>query len=453
MVENLEEFETAGESPAVVRYDFDDTFQKKIVALAIRDSVFMSRTEGLVQTNYFENDADRILFSIVEAFYLTYKKAPSLSSMPVLIKKAVDDKKIRGDLVKEVVERFKEIKTQDISDGEFVTAEIASFARHRAIESAILKSVSALDKRDYDSIESIIRKAMDVGTSDDLAGYDYYEEIDNRTVERVDILAGVIKKDGISTGFAELDKYLYHEGWGRKELSVLMGAAKAGKSMSLGEFAKNASLLGFNVLYVTLEVSAKIISERLDANLSDTLIRLVKDHPTTVATKINKIKTNPELGKLFLHEYPSGTCKPSQIRRLIESYRRKGVILDLVVVDYADIMAPERYTGEVTQDLKSIYIDLRGMAFQYNIAMLTATQTNREGAKSAVAKMTDVAEDFNKIRIADIVISINALEEERKAGEARLFFAASRNSEDGFVIRVKQDRERMKFITKIVGRE
>jgi replicative DNA helicase len=122
-------------------------------------------------------------------------------------------------------------------------------------------------------------------------------------------------------------------------------------------------------------------------------------------------------------------------------------------VDYADLMTPEFLSGEPREDSKSIYTDLRQIANAFKVALLTATQTNREGAKAMTAKATDVAEDFNKIRIADIVISINAHTDEVAAGEARLFFAAARNGESGFTLRIKQERGKMKFLTKILMRE
>jgi replicative DNA helicase len=233
---------------------------------------------------------------------------------------------------------------------------------------------------------------------------------------------------------------------------VIMGAAKAGKSMSLGEFGSNAALAGFNVLYVTLEVGRAIIADRVDAKLSETAMKVLNDSPFKVQEAIEKaVAKSP--GALKIREYPTGSFKPSQLRRLLEFYRARSTQFDLIIVDYADIMAAERFTGDLREDMRSIYIDLRAIAFDYNAAVLTATQTNREGAKAAVAKMTDVAEDFNKIRTADIVISINAIEEEIKSGEARLFFAASRNGESGFTLRIKQERSQMRFLTKVLGKE
>jgi replicative DNA helicase len=300
-------------------------------------------------------------------------------------------------------------------------------------------------------MRALFTKAALDGATTDGEEYDFWNEAETRAQYRIDLMAGLIKRDGITTGITDLDKELYHHGWGRRELSLWMGAAKAGKSMSLGFFAKQASLAGFNVLYASCEVSRAIISERIEADVSDTIIKLVGDNPHAVLAAVQKARKGA--GQFKIHEYASGGLKPSELRRLIERYRMKGVVFDLIAVDYADIMAPERTNDSQIENMRTIYVDLRGIAFDYNVAMLTATQTNREGAKKAVAKMTDVAEDFNKIRTADIVLSINATEPERLAGECRIFFAASRNSEDGFVIRVKQDRSRMRFISKVIGKE
>jgi replicative DNA helicase len=148
------------------------------------------------------------------------------------------------------------------------------------------------------------------------------------------------------------------------------------------------------------------------------------------------------------------------LRALIQRYKsprlnkdgtvQPAIIFDMVVVDYADIMQPDFRTNDAIENSKNIWLGLRAIAFEENLAMLTATQTNREGNKSVVAKATDVAEDFNKIRTADIVISINTTDEERAAGESRLFFAASRNQESGFTIFIKQNLAMMRFITSII---
>lgn len=432
-------------------YEFDEDYQAKIIALMIMDPVFARKTQGLILPEYFRNDGDAAVVASVIAFYERYKTSPDHVSLTTFIKGRIADRKIRSDLVPTIKESLRRVRHVKVRDSDFVVDEVVKFARHQAMENAILASAEALEKRDFASIEKLINGAMRVGQTVTSHAYKYFAEIENRTERRKELAAGTIKRDGITTGYEILDKHLYHHGWGRKELSVIMGAAKAGKSMSLGDFAKCASFAGRRVLYVTLEVAAAIIADRMDANISGTAMKELESKPFHVKDEVAKAAAKaPEIE---IHEYASGTFKPMQLRALLDEYRSEGVNFDMVVVDYADIMAPDRFSGDVREDMRLIYLELRAIAFDYNVAMLTATQTNREGAKSAVAKMTDIAEDFNKVRTCDVLISINATEDERKLGEARLYFAASRNSESGFSIRVKQEREKMRFISKVLGKE
>jgi replicative DNA helicase len=211
-------------------------------------------------------------------------------------------------------------------------------------------------------------------------------------------------------------------------------------------FAKGASLAGHNVLYVTLEVSSDIIAERLDASLANVEIRKLLDHISDVDAKIKALKH----GRLDIREYPTGTFSPNMLRALLERQRSNGVVYDLVVVDYADIMLPNHRTQDAIENSKSIYVDLRAIMQEFNVAGLTATQTNRAGYVATVAKAEHVADDFNKVRIVDLMISINITDEERARGEARLYFAASRNQESGFTMFVKQNLAMAQFITQLV---
>lgn len=434
-------------------YEFDQAFQKKVVTMFLRDTQFAMRAKDLIEPEYFGEEAMGALVRLGQDYVRKYKSAPDPKLFVSLLKDEIAKKRIRDDLKDDIKSLLKEALNPkvDLSSSGYVLDKIADFAKRQAVERAILKSVELLDKGDFASIEKITKQALSVGNVVDGEEYDYWKEIESRTQLREDWKAGRIVKTGISTGVSEIDAHLYHGGWGRKELSLLMGAAKAGKSLSLGEFTKNASLLGYNTFYGSCEVACSIIADRLDAALSDTAMRLLKDDPQTVRRKIKAAEA--KAGALKMRDFASGTLKPSQLHRIVEDYRSDGIIMDLITVDYADIMAAEYRSDNFIENMRSIYIDLRAIAFEFNAALLTATQTNREGAKKATAKMTDVAEDFNKIRTADIVLGINATEDEKRSNEARLTWVASRNSEDGFSLRIRQDREKLKFVTAILGKE
>lgn len=437
----------------VAKFDFDEEFQSRIANLAVRSQEFMNRVGHLIRPEYFDNIGEATLVNIAKRFHEQYKSLPDHIVMAQRIKEDVTAKIIKKDAVPAVKEVFGSIyRNADLSGREYFEEKMVEFARHQATTAAILKSVDLLNKGDFAKIEQNIKSAIEIGINEDGTAYDYYDTISLRTSERLDDASGVKAPRGITTGHLKLDEILYHRGWGRKELATIMGGAKAGKTTALIGFAQAASLKGFNVMYVTLEVSARIIAERLDAAMSDTEIKLLGSKIKDVEAKIEGLKARSH-GKLKIHEYPSGTFSPNQLRALLDRYEAKGESFDLVVVDYADIMAPNFRYNDTIENSKSVYIDLRAIAQEKNVAMLTATQTNREGFKATVAKAEHVAEDFNKVRTVDLMISINITDEERSKGEARLYFAASRNQESGFTLFIKQDIAKMRFIESIIRRE
>lgn len=432
------------------QYEFDENFQSKLTALFLRDSRFVAQNRDLVEPEYLTNETNRSMIRLVKEHFSVHKTVPDLKILSQLIKDAHKAKRIRDDQIPEIKKVLIGSMKADLSNATYVTDKIVEFASTRAMEEAILKSALLLEKGDIEGAKAAMKRASMVGAVVDDGDYDYFAEIENRTKIREDHKAGLIVKNGISSGYSAIDAYLYHNGWGRREMSLIMGPAKGGKSLSLGEFTKNASLIGFNSCYVSLEVHKEIIADRLDANLADIAIRLIKDDPQEVMKRIKAAKKNA--GHLKIRDYASGSLKPGKLQRLIEQYRAEGIILDLLTVDYADIMAAEYRSDNMIENMRSIYIDLRRIAHEENVALLTATQTNRAGAKAHTSSMTDVAEDFNKIRTADIVLSINATEDEKKNNIARLHWVASRNTEDGFSLEIKQDREKLKFLTKVLGR-
>ncbi|MDL2284427.1 AAA family ATPase [Oxalobacter sp. OttesenSCG-928-P03] len=441
------------EDPAAV-YEFDDAFQGKVAALCLRDGNFLQRTEGLIRPEYFENVVDAHLVSIATRYYEKYRQKPGdVATLVSLVKEDVANKVIRKETMPLMAPRIKELMTCDVSDRDYVIDQVSNFARYQAVAKAVLDSVEHLSLRNFDKIQNIVQKALSVGASADVASYDYGEMIESRTEKRLDRVSGKAAPTGITTGYAEIDKYLYHHGWGKRELSVLMGPAKSGKTTALMGFGISAAahLYRYNVLYVTLEVSAEIIADRMDACIADQVMFELDGSVHDVKAKVSEWKK--KAGRFVIQEFPSGTMKVSDLRRVINKHKADGLIFDLIIVDYADLMAPERYTDNAIENSKNVYVNLRGLAMEEDVAMLTATQTNREGAKKMVATMTDVADDFNKVRIADIIISINRTEEERAVNQARLYFAAVRNGKGGFSVRIEQDTDRMKFIKSVLGEE
>lgn len=438
------------------KFEFDTEFQQQIVYLACIDQTFMRKVAHLIKPEYFELTKHSALIALVMNFW---RKYDSVMAKPQVIAQALKDacaskllnKEMAREATEGVREVFKEIDAARRGEGfglnaDYIADKVAEFVRQQAVVAAVTEAVELIGNKDYGKIERLVSDAVRIGIEAEEAGGDYFERLRLRTTERAEEQAGLKPPRGITTGHIKLDMLLYHRGFGRKELSVLMGGAKAGKTTALIEFASGAVMAGFNVLYVTLEVSNRIIEERADARFSDTPISDLVGNFTDVNNKIDALATANRCGRFFIAEYPSGTMSPGMLRALLERHKAKGMVYDMVVVDYADIMAPDYRTNDPIENSKQVYIGLRAIAQEWNVAMLTATQSNRDGFKSVTAKAEHVSDDFNKVRTADLFISINSTEEERREGKARLYFAASRNQRSGMTIFIQQDFSRMKFI-------
>lgn len=442
-----------------IKFEFDADFQTRIVHLALLDTVFMRKVAHLLKPDYFESAGEAAMIAVALRHWKKYESAIIDQAVLTLsLKDAIESKTIKKEAVADmrpVMQGYLDTRKAMASgeatglNADFVADQVAAFSRQQAVIAAITRSVDLLPRKDYEKIEKLIRDAIAIGIEQDGVGGDYFERLMTRTNERADESVGKKPPRGITTGHTKLDALLYHKGWGRKELAVLMGGPKAGKTTALIEFGSGACMAGFNVLYVTLEVSNRIVEERADARFTDTPIADLVGHFATVNEKVQKLQQSGKCGRFYIAEFGSGTMTPAMLKSLLERHKAKGWTYDLVIVDYADIMAPDYRTNDVIENTKQIYLGLRAIAQEWGVALLTATQSNREGYKSIVAKAEHVSDDFNKVRTADLFISINFTEEERREGKARLFFAASRNQRSGMTIHIEQDFNRMRFIKTI----
>ena len=440
------------------KFNFDAEFQTKISAMLVRDQQFLKRAGHLIKPQYFENAGEAKLVDIALEHFNRYDSAPDKATLITVIKNAVENKKINKNLLEEVKRALIGCFTVDLSNREFVEENVVNFAKRRAVENTILNCGEFLKDGKYEEILKSMQEATQVGINETGQSYNYFEptRIAERAVKRADEKLGKIAPRGITTGDIRFDEKLYHRGWGRKELTCIMGGAKAGKTTALIHWAKIASLAGYNVLYITLEVAKEIIADRLDASIAGVEMRKIKDEYIKIAQETEAITKRSKVGVLEICE---NIRTPRELEILLDKYRIQGknfddsvrppITFDMIVVDYADIMKPNYRTNDPIENSKSVYIDLRQIAQDENCAMLTATQTNRDGFKATVARAEHIAEYFNKVRTVDLLISINKTEEEAKNGVARLYFAASRNQESDFTIVIKQNIAMMRFLEKI----
>ncbi len=449
---NMGEESSAEDAPAasVPMFDFEQDFQDHIVNLMVADETFMRRAGGLVEPGHFEQETQRALMGLTLNYHKRFGELPGSPTVwREVLRGAIADKRLPKEMINPVRDELKRALTGNRSNRDFFVERVVGFVKRQQYLSEVMGTMHLAERGELDEVQRRLEKVFTISDTIELEGSDFWANAEKRADYRKEVAAGTIVKDGITTGMKKLDHLLYNRGWGRRELTAIMGGAKRGKSMALGHFAIQASLRGHSVLYVSLEVSKKIIEDRMDANLSKVEMDDLEYQPGAVLDAVTRKRSIPQRGPIYVHEYPTGSFRPKDLRYLLDYYRARGTQFDLICIDYADIMAPDYHYDSDIANSKSIWIGLRGIAGEENAAVLTATQTNREGHKADVARAEHAAEDFNKIRIADLVISINRTDDEKAEGKARIHFAASRNQGGDFTILIKQHLAAMNFLDEI----
>jgi replicative DNA helicase len=200
----------------------------------------------------------------------------------------------------------------------------------------------------------------------------------------------------------------------------------------------NALRHGKNVVHYTFELTETAVGLRYDSNLCNIPSNEVQDNKNHVLSKYE----DRELGRLIIKEYPTGTATVQTIRNHIEKLKFKEFMPNLIIIDYADIMRSSRQYDSLRHELKLIYEELRNLAMEMSIPVWTASQANRDSAKSDIVGLENMAEAYGKAMVADVVISLSRKPMEKSSGVGRLFVAKNRAGRDGLVFPIKMDTAR-----------
>lgn len=439
-------------------HQFDDAFQEQLAAHYLRDDVFVQSAGSLVEPDYFENETLAALVACQREYLNRYGACCTLKTFVQVMQRMIAAKRVKIADMNEAKRLLGVIHKDPLKDRQFVIDTIAEFARKQALANATIEVVDALDTGDIAKIDKSLlamEEAKSVGAADAARATEFVTSRQERQQQRAQRAAGGFLNGGITTGHPELDtKLTPHRGWGRKELSILMAPPKGGKTAAMIHFAKNAAEAGFNVFYASCEVSEEIIGDRLDGNISGVPLRELDSRASDVDAALQQWENKPGIGRLDVQAFPIRTLKVSELTRILKKRESQGIKYDMIVVDYLGIMRPETHYADKRFGLAEIGQDLRAMATVFNAAVLTAYQTNREGTKKAqrhVSDGTDAADDYEVVRTADALITINADEDMKQTGQVLLYFSEMRNAESGLKVRFEQDITCMRFLTNFIG--
>lgn len=304
---------------------------------------------------------------------------------------------------------------------DWLLLEFETFARHKALEAAILKSADLLEKGEYGPVEDLVKRAVQIGLQKDL-GTDYFRDPRTR-------LEAIKDKNGqVSTGWASLDKKLFG-GFNRGELNIFAGGSGAGKSLFLANLGVNWALAGMNVLYLTFELSENLVSMRIDSMVTGVPTRDVFKSIDDVEMKVKMI--GKKSGAIQVKYMPTGKTA-NDLRSYVKEFEIKtGKKLDVVLVDYLDLMMPVGVKVSAENlFIKDKYVseELRNLAMELNCVFVTASQLNRGAVEEIEFDHSHISGGLSKIQTADNVFGIFTSRAMRERGRYQLQLMKTRSS-------------------------
>jgi len=418
-------------------YHISDNTKKGCLYLLKHDLEFFSEIMPLLKPEFFDFPAYKNLFLGISNYYDEYRKLPSDRVLPDYILNQVSGASNDGiDYVGTIAE-VNSFDKSCINDREFLLDTVEMFARQKAMEHAIRKAVGILNEEgDPGAVEELVKSALLVNRSVDV-GQDYFTDVNTRLQRNAED-----KRDQlIPTAFVTHNRNL-EGGLARKELAMVAAPPGVGKSLYLVNQGATAIREGKNVLYVSLEMSEDKIAGRFDSVLSDLNNKDLKEKPLAklkLKEVLSEIKEKSR-GRLIIKEFPTGACNVNQLRAYLVQLRlHRDFVPDLLIVDYLELLRPNRQIDAEYQAQQRISEELRGLAVEQNALLWTATQTNRQARRVNIITDAELGDSYGKIRTADWAISLNQNQEEYDDGVMRVFVMKARDSKQHYLINVSVD--------------
>ena len=360
-----------------------------------------------LKVDYFTDRSHKIVFLEIHEYVSQYDSLPSLNALGIECQERSD---LSEDQFKEIVEVLN-VLSNDPSDYDWLVDTTEKWCQERAIYLSLMESVKIADgqdsKKDKGAIPSILSEALGV-SFDQHVGHDYMSDAE----ERYDYYHK--REDKIPFDLEFFNK-ITKGGLPNKTLNIALAGTGVGKSLFMCHMAASCLLSGRNVLYITMEMAEEKIAERIDANLLNIPIQKLVDLPKVMFEKKISSLSKKTQGKIIIKEYPTASAHVGHFKSLISDLALKRSIRpDIIFVDYLNICASQRYKGSIVNSytyVKAIAEELRGLAVECNVPIVSATQTTRAGYGSTDVDLTDTSESFGLPATADLMFALISTEE------------------------------------------
>ena len=374
----------------------------------IHNDEYARKVIPFIKLEYFEMRSEMILCQEIIDFIAKYNKCPTQEIIDIEIQNREDLTETEYKEVREINQTLDKVETNT----EWLVDATEKWCRDRAIYLALMSSIKIADGQEdnkgRDAIPHILSDALAV-SFDNHVGHDYLEDYEARYESYHK------KEEKIPFDLEFFDK-ITKGGVPNKTLNIALAGTGVGKSLFMCHFASSVLLQGKNVLYITLEMAEEKIAERIDANLLDVNIRDLTDLPRVIfENKVTKLSEKTQ-GQLIIKEYPTASAHAGHFKTLLnELTLKKSFKPDIIFIDYLNICASSRYSkiGNVNSYsyIKAIAEDLRGLAVEYNVPIISATQTTRSGFGSSDIDLTDTSESFGLPATADLMFALISTDE------------------------------------------
>jgi replicative DNA helicase len=393
---------------------FGSEFQIKCISGLVSDKTFIERISDILEPDSFETDAHKFIVKETISYFLQYKDLPTLA----VFKVKVDS--IENDLLKQSVVEQLRLVYQKISDTDlkYIKEQFLEFCKNQKIKNAIMESVDHLKSGQYDKIKHVVDLAMKAGMERNI-GHEYMVDIDKRM--------SMMARKSIKTNWTEVDNIM-DGGLAGGELGIITACAGSGKSWVLAKMGAEAMRQGKNVLHYTLELNENYVGLRYDACFTGIDFQNIRNNIDIVKKKIAEVP-----GKLIIKYFPIKTVSAHSLKLHAERIQTLGTKVDMIIVDYADILRPsqsERNSNSYSE-AGGIYEELRGVAGELQVPIWSASQSNRAAMDEDIIQANNISDSYRKIMTADFVMSLSRKMSDKQANTARFHVIKNRFGPDG----------------------
>ena len=407
---------------------YGKAFQESLAQLIFDDRPFCDQLEEVLDINFFELKYLRAFIERVFNYRKQYGVHPSTSVFTSILRTELEH--YSPALQKQIRDYYARCEVRDVQDEQYIKDTSLDFCKKQKLKAALVESVELIRSSSFDEVKHVIDEALKLGMDNDF-GHDFLKDFEARYEIKT--------RSPVSTGWDKIDE-ITKKGIGSGELGVVIAPTGAGKSMALAHLGATAVKNGLQVVHYTLELSEATTGQRYDSCTTGIPLSQLFERKDEVFENITDIE-----GTLIIKEYPTKTASPATIRKHIEKLKKQNRKIDMIIVDYADLLRPVKAYKEKRNELESIYEDLRAIAQEQHCPIWTASQTNRSGLNAEVVTMESISEAFNKCFVADFICSISRTIKDKNSNQARMFVAKNRNGPDGLIFSMHMDTSCVKL--------